>query len=333
MDEAAPRASQRCIWGIHARTFGTYAANGDWDSADAERYSQPAPHGATRAPPCWSLNRECSTRAGWGARLLEKRGVDGRWAGGLYTPKWTSTFYTLQLLSLLGVGEEQAEAAASCRLLLEAGVQADGAVKLWAAKYVDTCVTGMLSAIAIRFGQRSDARVTRMLDWLRREQMTDGGWNCRSHRGGATHAAFHTTTSVLEALQEWSSARRKPDVELVRGAAAGREFLLAHRLYRSHRTGAVVRSDFTRFAFPHWWKFDVLRGLDHFRVADVWDPRLLDPVRLVASKRGKDGRWMLPAAHPGNTWFALEKPGQASRWNTLRALRVLRWAESASRAA
>jgi hypothetical protein len=152
--------------------------------------------------------------------------------------------------------------------------------------------TASISPLAM-LGQGSDARVMRMLDWLRGEQMTDGGWNCRYHRSGATHASFHTTTSVLEALQEWSSARRKPDGELLCAAAAGRECLLAHRLYRSHRTGAVVRSEFTRFTFPHWWKFDVLRGLDHFRVADAWDPRVLDPARLVASKRGKDGRWTL----------------------------------------
>jgi hypothetical protein len=269
---------------------------------------------------------------GWGARLLERRAADGRWGDGLYNPKWTSTFYTLQLLGLLGVGAEQPEATASCLLLLEAGVQERGGVRLWDSAAEDTCVTGMLLAMAVRFGQRDDPRAARMLRWLLEEQMDDGGWNCRRRRPRTTHGSFHTTTSVLEALEAWLASGRARDARVVRAAEAGRELLLAHRLYRSHRTGAVVRSDFTRFTFPHWWKFDVLRGLDHFRAADApWDPRLADPVELVSTRRGEAGRWALPRPHPGKVWFALEPAGGPSRWNTLRALRVLGWAATARR--
>jgi hypothetical protein len=278
----------------------------------------------------YARTRRKVTESGWGARLMSARSADGSWGGGAYTPKWTSTFYTLQLLALLGVDQEETDAVASCRMLLDCGVQKSGGVRLWKSESVDTCVTGMMVTTAIRFGQRHDPRVGRMLDWLLGEQMEDGGWNCRSHRAGTKHGSFHTTTSVLEALEAARGTGRKVDAGLLRAAEAGREFLARHQLYRSHRTGVVARSEFTRFTFPHWWKFDVLRGLDHFRCADApWDARLEDPLALVVKKRGTDGRWTLPSPHPGRTWFAMEKTGQPSRWNTLRALRVLRWAERA----
>lgn len=274
--------------------------------------------------------------SGWGARLLDARASDGTWGGGLYTPKWTSTFYTLKLLVDLGVRGDCAEASASCRLLLDRGVEASGGVRLWKSAPPDTCVTGMLLRMAIELGFASDPRVARMTTWLLEQAMPDGGWNCRFQRRapgeGATHASFATTTSVLEALHAVLAASRRQDATLARAAARGRELMLEHRLYRSHRTGAVVRSEFTRLHFPVWWKFDVLRALDDLRAADAWDARLEDPIALVASRRGEDGRWPLARPHPGRVWFDLETPGAPSRWITLRASRVLAWAERARRA-
>jgi hypothetical protein len=105
-----------------------------------------------------------------------------------------------------------------------------------------------------------------------------------------------------------------------------REFFLRHHLYRSHRTGEVVKPEFTRFSFPPRWHHDVLRTLDYFRASDAeYDPRLEDPIDLLRRKRGKDGRWRLQNRHPGKVFFEMEKVGKPSRWNTLRALRVLKW--------
>jgi hypothetical protein len=281
--------------------------------------------------PRYERTRRRVAETGWGAKLLARRASDGTWAGGLYNPKWTSTFYTLQLLGLLGVGSEQPAALASCRLLLERGVEDNGAVRLWAGPAPDTCVTGMLLSMAIGFGLSADERAQRMLAWLLGEQMQDGGWNCRL-RHGATHGSFHTTNSVLEALAAWQRGVSASDPHVARAVARGHAFMLAHQLYRSHRTGRVARAEFTRLSFPHWWKFDVLRGLDQFRAAQAgWDARLADPLRLVESRRGNDGRWKLPSAHPGRVWFSLEQAGAPSRWNTLRAMRVLDWAERAQR--
>lgn len=273
----------------------------------------------------WSRTRRRVTREGWGAELLSHRSKDGTWGGGWYSPKWTSTFYSLQLLTILGAGDHPA-AVASGRLLLDRGVGDDGAVRLWVTQHPDTCVTGMLLQIACAVGLGADPTCEAMAGSLLREQMDDGGWNCERWRG-ATHSSFDTTISVLEGLAAWDAPAEL--AARVRAAGdGGREFLLAHRLYRSHHTGEVVHPALTRLSFPYWWHYDVLRALEHFRVAEAgWDERLGDPLALVEAKRGRDGNWRRQNRHPGRTWFEMDQAGRPSRWNTLRARRVLRWAE------
>src|SRR5262249_35108911 len=115
----------------------------------------------------------------------------------------------------------------------------------------------------------------------------------------------------------------------------GQEYLLERRLFRRKSTGKVIERDrkgdavFTRFAFPTWWHYDVLRGLEHLRRAGAPpDERVAEAVELVASKRDQDGRWRLDTRYPGRMPVEIdenESEGRPSRWNTLRALRVLDW--------
>lgn len=261
-------------------------------------------------------------REGWGGRLLDLQDEAGTWGGGLYTPKWTSTTYTCLLLRRMGLLTGHAAPSRAVGLLLDAGLAADGGINLWRTrKESETCVTGMVLSIAATY-RPEDERTANLLDYLLREQLCDGGWNCQAYRG-ATHSSFHTTISVLEALLDYAGARDGPATE---ASQRGREFLLRHRLYRSHRTGNVADSAFTRFSFPPRWYYDVLRALDHFQAAQAErDDRLDDPVALVERRRGDDGRWLLQNPHRGRTFFDLEQPRAPSRWNTLRALRVLAW--------
>lgn len=156
-----------------------------------------------RAESTWSKTRRRVAREGWGARLLSHRAADGRWGGGLYQPKWTSTFYTMRLLTHFGLPPSHRDARASCRVLLVEGVTESGGVSLWSRGWTDTCVTAMLLSMACYFGFAGDERCERMLAWLLDEQMADGGWNCE--RGRARHASFHTTISTLEALAAYVS--------------------------------------------------------------------------------------------------------------------------------
>lgn len=267
-------------------------------------------------------------REGWGARLLALQDPGGTWAGGLYTPKWTSTTYTLLLLRNLGLPAGNGQALAACRLLLDAGVYRDGGINLWRKTYAhsETCVTGMVLSVCAFFGFR-DERLATLADYLFREQMRDGGWNCQRCRG-ATHASFHTTILVLEGLLDYERLN-PPCGEALRAAQGrGREFLLRHRLFRSHRTGAVINSAMTRFVFPPQWHYDILRALDYFRDCGAErDARLEEAIAIVQKRMRPDGRWSLPKGYPGRAFFELEKAGEPSRWNTLRALRVLAWWE------
>lgn len=275
-------------------------------------------------------------REGWGERLLSRQDPQGTWAAGpspdsgLYNPKWISTTYTMLLLRDFGLPAGNRKAQKACALLLDKGERRDGGIcygtsAKWAERG-EACVTAMVLSILSYF-QYEDDRLDTIAGYLLEQQMPDGGWNCR-RPAGATHSSFNTTISALEGLRfyELHRGRRLREVRAAQGR--GREFLLAHRLFRSHRTGQVVKTEFTRFSFPPRWHYDILRALDYFQAVQApCDPRLTEAIDIVRSRRSEDGRWLLQHVHKGKTYFELEPLGAPSRWNTLRALRVLKWWE------
>jgi hypothetical protein len=262
--------------------------------------------------------REKVGRTGWGARLLAKQDRTGIWAGGkssdggLYSPKWTSTTYTMLLLRDFGLPANNRPARKACRLLLDGGMQRDGGINygVWA-KWIrrsETCVTGMVLSL-IAYFEYDDARLDTIAKHLLEQQMPDGGWNCRRPEG-ATHASVHTTISVLEGVRQYELLAGR-EAKAVRAAQqSGREFLLAHRLFRSHRTGEIIKPAFLRFSFPPRWHYDVLRALDYFQSVNApRDERLADAIDIVRRNRGTDGRWPLQNRYPGKTYFELETVG------------------------
>jgi hypothetical protein len=160
-----------------------------------------------------------------------------------------------------------------------------------------------------------------VLEFLLSRQLEDGGWNCDIH---SRHGSFHTTSAALEALRESADAGSPRMREIDRAEARGREFFLRHEMFRSHTTGKTVDQRYLRFSFPPRWHYDILRGLDYFWSARALeDGRLADAIAVVADKRRADGTWPLQQRWPGETWFEMETVGEPSRWNTLRAMRVL----------
>jgi hypothetical protein len=276
------------------------------------------------------------SRDGWGARLLAKQDAGGTWAGGqssdggLYSPKWTSTTYTMLMLRDFGLPPTSRQARKACKLLLNEGLQPDGGIDYgiwakWRGKG-ETCVTGMVLSILSYF-RYDDARLDIVAGHLLEQQMPDGGWNCR-RPDGATHSSVHTTISALEGLRHYE-LHCGGELQAVRTAQRrGREFLLVHRLFRSHRTGEIIKPVFTKFSFPPRWHYDILRALDYFQAVNApCDQRLTEAIDIVRSSQRADGRWLLQNRYRGKTYFELERLGAASRWNTLRALRVLNWWE------
>jgi hypothetical protein len=272
---------------------------------------------------------------GWGARLLALQGADGQWDGGACFPgrfferrheyqgqPWTSTLPTLQLLHELGVDpsdERVREAVARVR----AHCRWEHAGQPFFAGEVEPCINGRTVTLGAYFGEDVPGVVDRLL----REQLDDGGWNCDAERG-SVRSSFATTLNVLEGLLAHERATGG-SAESRAARRRGEEYLLERRLFRRKSTGEVVRASWLELSFPVRWHYDVLRALDYFRAAgDPPDPRIDEAVALLRGKQQPDGAWRLENTHPGQVHFALEDgDGRPSRWNTLRALRVLRWYE------
>ena len=285
--------------------------------------------------PASAEERKRVAAEGWGARLLELQDADGRWDGGTYRPgwvddtkpffdAWTGTHFALQLLHLLGADPtDPAVSAAVDRV--EENVMWDWAGVPYFDGETEECVNGIALATGSYFGRNVDKIVETLLE----HRLDDGGWNC-DREEGATVSSFHSTICVLEGLLGWEKAGGSSDA-VASARASGEEYLLERGLVRSKRTGEVVDPRFTMFSFPYYWFYDVLRALDYLRAtgADP-DPRCAEAIDLVAAKRDDSGRWALDNRHEGPTHFRMDgREGRPSRWNTLRAMRVLNWADRA----
>ncbi|HVH64843.1 MAG TPA: hypothetical protein VM674_02315 [Candidatus Acidoferrum sp.] len=282
---------------------------------------------------------------GWGARLLDLQRPDGHWdkttpsrltsaeainwwrslpaeRQGTLFPEWTSTAWSLMLLRAFGLDPASPRAREAVRRVREQVAWEHNGEPFFAGE-VEPCINGKVVALGAYFGEDVHGIVDRLLG----EQMSDGGWNCEQENG-STRGSFHSTIDVLDGLLEYENAvGHSSDVRAAR--LRGQEYLLERRMLRRRSTGEVVDQAFTQFSYPTYWHYDVLRGLDYMRAAGAApEDRLVEGTNLVKSKRDTDGRWPLENPHRGLMHFAMDDgEGKPSRWNTLRAMRVLRWYE------
>jgi hypothetical protein len=229
-------------------------------------------------------------------------------------------------LKNLGISPEVEAIREALWIVLEQHKETDGGVNpARTIKLGEVCVTGMILNCAAYFKMPEES-LRSLIDFLLGEHMDDGGFNCESNRHGAVHSSLHTTISVLEGIHEYSAnGYTYRASELKFAAASAREFILQHRLYRSDRTGEIIDKRMLLLSYPSRWKYDILRALDYLQAAgQAYDPRMQDALNVLVKKRRKDGRWPLQGRHPGQTHFEMEPPREPSRWNTLRALRVLK---------
>lgn len=270
--------------------------------------------------------RERIATEGWGAQFLRYRAENGHWGRSFYQPKWISTHYTLLDLKHLGFPPGHPHIAESISLILRENKGRDGGIDPSVTIGLsDVCVNGMFLNYACNF-KADEGELQSVVDFVIDQHMPDGGFNCRFNRQGAKHSSLHSTISVLEGILEYASnGYRYRLLELEEIAAAAREFILTHQLFRSHRTGETIDKRMLMLSYPSRWYYDILRALDYFQAACVpCDPRMAPALEVLKSKQRNDGKWPLQAKHPGQTHFDMETPGGPSRWNTLRALRVLK---------
>ena len=274
------------------------------------------------SPAAIATERARVPREGIGAKILACQGSDGSWhrAG---SPDWLPTLFTMILLRATGVDRAE-PAVESAVARLEAGFR-------WAEEFgakpffegeVEPCINGGTLALAAYFGRPAESLARRLIG----EQLDDGGWNCETPK--SARSSFHTTICVLEGLLEYERAvGSAPEIATAR--QRGEEYLLKRALFRRLSTGEVANPAFLKFAFPPRYHYDVLRALDYLRATGVQpDARVGDALHIVKSAQQADGRWLLDDAHDEALAFPFgESVGKPSRWNTLRAMRVLRWYE------
>jgi hypothetical protein len=268
---------------------------------------------------------------GMGARLLALQGVDGRWAGAAWNRGWNSTMHVLMLLREMGLDPASDQARRAIELCGRVTWKGCGPKECDGHAFfegeIEPCINGQIAAVGAYFGRDVRGIVERLLT----EQLPDGGWNCEA-ANGSTRSSFNTTICVLEALLEYERLIGD-NQRVVAARLRGQEYLLERRLFRRLSTGEIIERDrkggtvWTRFAFPTWWHYDVLRGLDYLRAAGVApEERMADAIELVRAKTDGEGKWQLESQYPGVMPVETDQGvGQPSRWNTLRALRVLSW--------
>jgi hypothetical protein len=307
---------------------------------------------------------------GWGARLLALRAADGQWAHGACFPgtaafaaatasalvageppppwpsppadpaeaptggssaepgqPWTATYPVLLDLCHLGVLPDSPVVQETAHLVARnCRWEYDG--RPFFAGEVDCCINAGTIVIGAYVGVDVEPVVQRLLA----DQLPDGGWNCWAETRTAP-SSFASTLDVVDALLRWE-CRTGGSEEVRRARRNGEEYLLRRNLFRSSRTGEVVEPQWSLFSYPPRWHYDLLKAAEYFaRRGGAPDPRLAEAIERVRAKRRPDGRWLLENSHPGAVHLRFEAPdGTPSRWNTLRALRVLRWYDASTNA-
>jgi hypothetical protein len=287
------------------------------------------------SPEILAAERQRTVMEGWGARLLALQGEDGQWAGGACFPAnslrwreenqgqpWTATLPTLHLLHHLGIDPLYDRVRYAIQRV-KANCRWEHAGEPFFSGEVEPCINGRTVTLGIYFGQNMDVLAGRLLG----EQLADGGWNCEAENG-STRSSFATTINVLEGLLAHERATGG-SAESIAARLRGEEYLLERSLFRRKSTGKIVNPAWLQFSFPVRWHYDILRALEYFRsVGSPPDSRLAEAIGVLRSKRQPDGSWLLENTHRGRVYFELEDgDNMPSRWNTLRALRVLRWYE------
>lgn len=267
------------------------------------------------------------SKEGWGALYLSKRKNDGHWGLRFYQPKWTSSHYTLIDLRNLCVSPDNEIIKTSIDMIadnekgIDGGINPSGTINK-----SDVCINGMFLNYACYFNTNEEKLKT-IVDFILSQTMPDGGFNCQLNRSGAKHSSLHTTINTIEGIAEYEKNGYKYRLSELKAAEENsREFVLQHSLFKSDKTGEIIHPAFLKLPYPSRWRYDVLRALDYFQYSKTpWDDRMQPAIDQLLKKRNKDGTWNVQAKHAGDVHVEMEKAGKPSRWNTLRALRVLKF--------
>ena len=270
-------------------------------------------------PAAIAAERSLVATRGWGSRLLARQSPAGTWGGSKEDERLLIAFYTLVVLKDLGLEPSSKQARKMIARVEKLRFKWHNNRAFFDGE-TEPCINGRILALGAYFKTPNHALANQLLS----EQLEDGGWNCEAPQ--SRRSSFHTTICVLEGLLEYQRAGRK-SAAITAARKRADNYLLERRMFRSLRSGEMVDRRWLRFSFPTFWHYDVLRGLDYLRDAGIKpDHRIRQAIEIVMKRRHQNGRWPLNLRHPERIPLQMETAvGSASRWNTLRALRVLHW--------
>jgi len=274
-----------------------------------------------------AVERSRVATEGWGAQLLARQSRAGNWGGPIEDRGLLITLYSLVVLMDFGLDPASKQARKMIERVDKQLVFKSLNNRPFLHGETEPCINGRILALGAYFQKPNDSLANQLLE----QQLEDGGWNCEAvepsaKRPKSRRSSFHTTICVLEGLLAYEQAGRKRTA-VTRARKRAEDYLLERRMFRSLRSGEVIDKRWLRFSFPTFWHYDVLRGLDYLRNAAVKpDSRVREAVEIVTERRHQNGRWPLNLLHRERIPLEMETDvGRASPWNTLRALRVLRW--------
>jgi hypothetical protein len=284
------------------------------------------------APDAIAAERSRVATEGWGAQLLAFQSPAGKWGGSPHgwradLPKEDRglliTFYALVVLKDLGLDPASKQARKMIDLVDRRVFFKRLNNRHFFHGETEPCINGRILGLGSYFKEPNESLAMQLVG----EQLEDGGWNCEAPK--SRRSSFHTTICVLEGLLDYELAGGK-SASVTRARKKAENYLIERRMFRSLRTGEVIDNRWLRFSFPTFWHYDVLRGLDYLRNAGIKaDSRVREAIEIVAARRHQNGRWPQNLRHPEFVPLEMEiQVGSASRWNTLRALRVMRWFDS-----
>jgi len=276
--------------------------------------------------------RSNTGKKGWANDILRLQHPQGNWQSqkSLYGPKYTATNWMALILSDLGLTKEDKRMRKTADLFFKQWMALPSGENIF---NDEVCIVGNTARMLTRFGFADDFRIGKLFDRLVEDQKEDGGWHCFESETG--------TLDCWEALAAFSVLPKSKRTRKIRNSIErGAEFYLRRRLMQE---GNRRYAPWFRFHYPNHYFYDILVGLDVITRLGYGDDRRLRPaLEILSKKRQGNGAWLLDSVHPDigvgaqytlrkkPTPFALEAPGEPSKFITLTALRVLKRVEQAN---